>query len=122
MNLRYAFERLAKPLKPLLARRVTLCYVRVRCPCCGMWARLDNVKRDQPLFEESTCYSSGDKGLFHKKVVNPSLRAFWINRLKLVLQRLGTEILYDYGLDVPYRYVPSRVYGVEKEVSYAYER
>jgi len=94
-------------------------YVRVRCPCCGMWTRLDNLHRDHELFEESSCYSFGRKRICHLKKINPSLRQFWILRLKSVLVRLGlTE------KEVPYEYDPSKalIYSYEplKELSYAY--
>lgn len=108
-----------------MKREPTLCYVRVRCPCCGMWTRMDNLKHDQPLCEESACYSRGDKGLFHKKKVNESLRSFWIAKLRLVLQQLGYgEKPYEFENPIAYAYNIDRGinYGTEKGVSYGYER
>jgi hypothetical protein len=113
----------------VIGKRIGLCYVRVRCPCCGMWTRLDNLKRDQPLFEESTTYSGGrdsnGKGiLIHDKKTNPSLKAFWIIHLKRVLERLGFEIPYEIEIELPYQRpdIAMPIYSVEKEMSYGYER
>lgn len=124
MSLNYVYEK----AKYAIAKKLSLCYVRVRCPSCGMWTRLDNLKREQPLFEESTCYSSGDRGLFHDKKINPALKPFWIGHLKNVLARLGVkEKPYDLEKELVYAYETvarhqTTGYSVEKGVSYAYER
>jgi len=84
------------------ARKGTLCYVRVRCPCCGMWARLDNLKRDHVLYEECSTYSGGRASLFHSTKINPALQAFWINRLTYVLERMGVKKKHDVEIPLPY--------------------
>lgn len=125
MSISYVYEKAKKVVNALIARKLSLCYVRVRCPCCGMWTRLDNLKLDQPLFEESTTYSGGRAKLIHVKTVNESLRPFWINRLKLVLGRLGFEVVEKpYFLEVlkSYQYGDRPNYDVEKGVNYVYER
>jgi len=92
-----------------------------------MWTRLDNLHRDHKLFEESSCYSFGNKKICHIAKINPSLRQFWILRLKSVLVRLGLtekEVAYEYTQSVSYVYDPSKAlnYSYEplKELSYAY--
>jgi len=125
MSLNYVYEKAKTVVARVIGRKATLCYVRVRCPCCGMWTRLDNLKKDQPLFEESTCYSTGDKGLFHDRKINPELKPFWIMRLKAILARLGVvDKPYSMEFDTPYQYHSPIIFGyrVEKEVSYGYER
>jgi hypothetical protein len=89
-----------------------------------MWTRLDNLKREQPLFEECSTYSGGRAKLIYEKTVNPSLRAFWINHLKRVLLRLGFEIPYESEVELAYRHQPEIrfAYSVENGVSYGYER
>jgi len=121
----------------VLAKKATLCYKRIRCPCCGMWTRLDNVTRDHILYEESTCYSTGDRGLFHTKIINElNLKPFWLMRLKYVLKRMGYEEKpKSYAIaDIPTPYVVPASYGayasyhgsevkyrVETEVNSRYE-
>jgi hypothetical protein len=85
----------------VIAKVGTLCYVRVRCPCCGMWTRLDNLERDQPLLEESDCYSFGRANLYHNKKVNPDLKDYWIMKLKQTLKRLGAEIPKEIEIEMP---------------------
>jgi len=91
-----------KPKKPM--------YVRVRCPVCGMWTRLDNLKRLHVLNEEMASYSGGRAKIIHIRKKNRGLRAFWIGTLKRVLARLGFEI----EVEIPYEFKLGR------EVDYEY--
>ena len=126
MSLKYVYEKTKTAIGIAIGRKMTLCYVRVRCPCCGMWTRLDNLKREQPLYEECTTYSGGRAMLVHDKKTNPSLKEFWIIHLKRILKRLGVEAIekpYSLEVALPYQYGYGRVnYGVEKGVNYGYER
>jgi len=84
-----------------------------------MWTRLDNLHRDHELFEESSCYSFGRKKICHVTKINPSLRQFWISRLKSVLVRLGLtekEVTYEYLQAFSYVYDQSKA----KELNYDY--
>lgn len=95
-SLDYEYSKVKKPI-----------YVRVRCPCCGMWTRLDNLRKENDI-EECSTYSFGRARLLHVRKKNPSLCSFWIGHLRKVLSRLG------FVEEVPYEYEPS------KEVEYEY--
>lgn len=96
----------------------SLMYVRVRCPTCGMWTRLENLKRDHVLNEEMSSYSGGRARIIHQRKINSALRDFWIKRLLYVLKRLG----WTPEMFVPYVYEEAKSKPKEERVNYVYHQ
>jgi len=105
-------------------------YVRIRCTCCGMLTRLDNLEKDHRLLEQVDTYCGGrypgsKRGIMrHIFRINKALQQFWINRLIEVLERLGYKIEKAIETPMPYLYEEPREvieYELqEREESYPY--
>jgi len=105
-------------IKTAIVRKFGL---RVRCPVCGMWAHLPNVKRDHVLYQELRTYSRGRARIENIAVLNEeNLKPFWIKRLQEVLIRMGWRI----ERDVPYELEREDEPGEPKikEVAYFYAK
>jgi len=101
-------------------------YIRVRCPVCGMLARLDNVVNREPtILEEVSTYCEGYCKISHRKSINENLRGFWIKRLLYILKKLGWEEVKIISYDVETKKIPSYDYvpTLKLEViPYAFEK
>ncbi|MBA7540214.1 hypothetical protein ES705_32508 [subsurface metagenome] len=109
----------------------TIMHVRMRCPCCGMWARLGNLKRDHILNDELTQYSGGRARIFSVRNINSGLTPFWVSRLRSVLARFDAiddiafsiERHVEIGYDSPLK-LREILYDIKKdqsqEIEYSY--
>ena len=104
-------------------------YVRIRCPVCGMLARLSNIDREHTLDEEMDTYCLGRAHITHIRKLNPNLRQYWIKKLLKVLKRLGWKEKEE--AEHPYQYKQNQRKGVKmnyvyqekaREGSYPYEK